>query len=651
MTQTEMMIFLISFLLPLVVIIVYLCLRHRSSKKARPADGVKLPVMHHRHKIDDWLRRYRLIYDNGPYEFVGRDVHDAISKGRREHLRNPEVAYLLSYIAPDPILIMRGDEILVDDSQCEIFTETDLAEDRLFDIHTYYHFGGQMDVDISELDGRPVCSIKITNPQSARQGIKQWLDQQYPITKPDVVNVDLKIDAADADAVQKSMPHVSEHVQRHLRSSEHIESAPSHVILDIVENCRRKMIYYENIVYEIVRILKDYPGCDDIVCGNADGPRTEVQDVVRSLVKSAKDLNDEIARRDGFSGCDGCSTGDCPHGDVNECLAAQGRIIAEQEAKIVSMQEQLDRKTQLVSDVNERLCNEQATVGNLKKKLSEVAEACNRRENEAETLRFNLNMRLDAEREDFWFWQGDGTDDLESLTCSVVIRPEQLARILNEKDRLQQDSNMLRLVDTHTKGLRQRFAKAAPEHGSHQADDLIVITRCIADMELELNALQIQRDRTQEVLRMIKQRIHFIGYPSEAKWEPDPESNPGRLIPDWRAQIEALESVLIYDEPEQLTPLTQTEAEAVADQILGIRKANEAAEQQPRNTVATSGGATEYPISDGELLWSFGCSAIKLPDGRFQVAIRGATPNSIRRRVDYHPLWGLIRLLAEYCDD
>lgn len=44
----------------------------------------------------------------------------------------------------------------------------------------------------------------------------------------------------------------------------------------------------------------------------------------------------EIKRRDSFEGCDGCSTGDCPHDNYpTDCIKAQAEIIAEQEARIV----------------------------------------------------------------------------------------------------------------------------------------------------------------------------------------------------------------------------------------------------------------------------------------------------------------------------
>ena len=34
-------------------------------------------------------------------------------------------------------------------------------------------------------------------------------------------------------------------------------------------------------------------------------------------------------------------------------------------------------------------------------------------------------------KEEFWIYQGDGTDNLESLVCPVVIRPDTLKRIID----------------------------------------------------------------------------------------------------------------------------------------------------------------------------------------------------------------------------
>lgn len=51
---------------------------------------------------------------------------------------------------------------------------------------------------------------------------------------------------------------------------------------------------------------------------------------------------------------------------------------------------------------------------------------------EIEHLRRELVAARDMLRGDYWFWQGDGEDHLESLSCPVVIRPEDLAALIGE---------------------------------------------------------------------------------------------------------------------------------------------------------------------------------------------------------------------------
>lgn len=59
----------------------------------------------------------------------------------------------------------------------------------------------------------------------------------------------------------------------------------------------------------------------------------ETQDVLQAQMDLIRELKAEIARRDSFDGCDGCSTGDCPHDFERECIAAQGELIRELEAR------------------------------------------------------------------------------------------------------------------------------------------------------------------------------------------------------------------------------------------------------------------------------------------------------------------------------
>lgn len=50
--------------------------------------------------------------------------------------------------------------------------------------------------------------------------------------------------------------------------------------------------------------------------------------------KVIDELIDDIVRVRTFTGCDGCSTSDCPHDDVHDCVQAQAKIIAEQASEI-----------------------------------------------------------------------------------------------------------------------------------------------------------------------------------------------------------------------------------------------------------------------------------------------------------------------------
>lgn len=45
-------------------------------------------------------------------------------------------------------------------------------------------------------------------------------------------------------------------------------------------------------------------------------------------------------------------------------------------------------------------------------------------------LRVELQQRIDVEKGNYWYWQGDGRDDPESLTCLVVMHPDDLRALL-----------------------------------------------------------------------------------------------------------------------------------------------------------------------------------------------------------------------------
>ena len=49
-------------------------------------------------------------------------------------------------------------------------------------------------------------------------------------------------------------------------------------------------------------------------------------------------------------------------------------------------------------------------------------------------LRAEVQLHRDKARGDYWIWQGDGTDEPESLACPVLMHPEDLRKLLAEQD-------------------------------------------------------------------------------------------------------------------------------------------------------------------------------------------------------------------------
>lgn len=56
----------------------------------------------------------------------------------------------------------------------------------------------------------------------------------------------------------------------------------------------------------------------------------------------------------------------------------------------------------------------------------EAQENMESEESEIASLRAELQVYRDRSRGDYWVWQGDGEDHLESLVCPVLIQPRQL---------------------------------------------------------------------------------------------------------------------------------------------------------------------------------------------------------------------------------
>jgi len=64
--------------------------------------------------------------------------------------------------------------------------------------------------------------------------------------------------------------------------------------------------------------------------------------VTETLFQKIEELEAEIARMRSFIGCDGCSTGDCPHDTVHDCVKAQGAIIEAATAEIELLNQELE---------------------------------------------------------------------------------------------------------------------------------------------------------------------------------------------------------------------------------------------------------------------------------------------------------------------
>jgi len=70
-----------------------------------------------------------------------------------------------------------------------------------------------------------------------------------------------------------------------------------------------------------------------------------------------------------------------------------------------------------------------------------------------------LTAKVEAEEGNYWSYQGDGEDHLESLVCPVVIQPKVLEKIIGERDSLD-------LQLEHEKALTARFRDALSRIGT-----------------------------------------------------------------------------------------------------------------------------------------------------------------------------------------
>ena len=81
-------------------------------------------------------------------------------------------------------------------------------------------------------------------------------------------------------------------------------------------------------------------------------------------------------------------------------------------------------------------------------------------------LREQNRALKDMSKDDFWAWQGDGEDHLESLTCPVLIIAKDLQAIIEANHARQEDHKTL--VDTVHRLLKENRALAERVAAQHE---------------------------------------------------------------------------------------------------------------------------------------------------------------------------------------
>lgn len=111
---------------------------------------------------------------------------------------------------------------------------------------------------------------------------------------------------------------------------------------------------------------------------------------------------------------------------------------------------ELDRDADLViSEAGDRLKRLEQECDELKDEVAKLTRRNDLIIEEAEReSRDNRRLRIDRfkrfNEEDCWIYGGDGHDNLETLICPVVLQPQQLLEILQERDELKECLNDVR---------------------------------------------------------------------------------------------------------------------------------------------------------------------------------------------------------------
>jgi hypothetical protein len=99
-------------------------------------------------------------------------------------------------------------------------------------------------------------------------------------------------------------------------------------------------------------------------------------------------------------------------------------------------------------------------------------------------LRAELTAHRDKARGDYWAWQGDGNDYLESLICPVLIPAASLRGIIAERAALRQEVAGLRAGLGRMTPLAERAALVIAHHALNSRECSLVCRRCEAEKVL-----------------------------------------------------------------------------------------------------------------------------------------------------------------------
>jgi hypothetical protein len=91
----------------------------------------------------------------------------------------------------------------------------------------------------------------------------------------------------------------------------------------------------------------------------------------------------------------------------------------------------------------------------------------------------------------------------------------------------------------------------------YQSQVLSLSTQVLTLQE-ECNSLMVRALLMQEALQAVKLRAAFIGWPAESFWD----AGHGKMIPDWRKELQQIESALTLEPIESLKTMEEWQRKA-----------------------------------------------------------------------------------------